>query len=162
MKKLSEQEHRILDDVVKKWKAHLRCGVCNKSLTGERVLYEIVLPYIAEWKYPRTRYQRSEFGFHYLLKVGLPCLTCHGFDDGPDGGFAVAFLCGKHAKLEYSGLQNIIKFAVRIDPRPSNVSSFAYDPDRVYISYIPVRQLAYVLPGTRQTKTTPRNNPLSW
>lgn len=145
-KKLSEKERRSLDNVLKKWKAHLRCGVCDKSLTGERVLYEVTLPYIAKWKYPRTRYQISEVGFKYLLKVGLPCIHCHGFDDGPAGKFAVAFLCGRHSDLEYPQLVKLIKFAVRIDSLPSSGSSFAYDPDRVYVSYVPVRQLACVLP----------------
>jgi hypothetical protein len=138
--------------VLQRWKAHLRCGVCDKSLADEAVLYEVVLPYVARWKWPRTSYHVTRTGVRYLIRVGLSCPRCHVLDDGPPGKFAVAFLCGKHATIGYSQLLTRITHAVRIDSLPytDGLPRFDYDPDRVLVSYVPVRQLVCVLPGLRK------------
>jgi hypothetical protein len=148
---LNEQERAVLDDqmrlVLQRWKAHLRCAVCDKSLADESVLYEVVLPYVARWKYPRTSWQVTQAGIKYLLRVGLPCPHCHGFDDGPVGRLAVAFLCSRDIDMKYSGLLKSITHVVRIDslPHASGLPKFDYDPDRVLVSYVPARRLVCVL-----------------
>lgn len=139
-RELSEREQAALNAgfVLERWKVYLKCAVCDRSLAREPVLYEVVLPYRAKWKYPSTSWSPN-----YLLRVGLPCLCCHAFPDGPDGKFAVAFLCHRHININYVGLLGRITHAVQITSlrcRPG-LPKQLYDPERVRISYVPVRCL---------------------
>jgi hypothetical protein len=164
-RELSEQERSVLDGqmqlILEKWKSVLRCGVCDRPLTGESVLYEIVLPYIAQWKCPRTDYRITDSGINYLFRAGLPCPRCHIFGFGPPGRFAVAFLCRCHVNMKYATLLKRIRYAVRIDPLPpgEGLPEFVYDPEKVLVSYVPLKELICILPKKRKLSRQKKTNP---